>query len=538
MTEIHANNSGSDISSDSWTLLDDNLLKDEQNSVGPSENSDDIIEVESEGRADRKDNADEPKKRRSDGFLTFDEYLQERLLEHDYEQEEKPQKLRRMYKNKIKRGFRKCKAQSLGISVFITIMLALTAFATLCSTLSQPVAEKEVEVVHFDNPVKTKNATKYEQVLQQINDTIKDLEEINITKLMQPLKPTSNGTTLEDDPKVAAKPVALPKSLNPPPVAKERLTKYPKCDAVTSNILKAPKTKPKPTKTKWMILKELLLDTNLHALVSLIMTNIYLFTLLADFAKKPSQKNCPTKYELQQQLLEDLEKNNNIEEIRKYLFKELPFWNAEFASKDSKKKKLMKKCNDTIDKPPKRTNTVAVFQDNKKVINSLLLRTCPFLSEHALGPVLARPHIDDSGKSECQRRFEELDQHQKKFENLKQAQRNRIKLLKQKFRNEVSFIRDTEEESEARAEKINRTSQMFIRKLKFNREKYLFELKKVRELRQKVSDARKKETTKDAATGSYSVSLPPIYDYGEKFKMIKEKFERENHQLPKEFKFH
>jgi hypothetical protein len=178
MTEIHANNSGSDISSDSWTLLDDNLLKDEQNSVGPSENSDDIIEVESEGRTDRKDNADEPKKRRSDGFLTFDEYLQERLLEHDYEQEEKPQKLRRMYKNKIKRGFRKCKAQSLGISVFITIMLALTAFATLCSTLSQPVAEKEVEVVHFDNPVKTKNATKYEQVLQQINDTIKDLEEI------------------------------------------------------------------------------------------------------------------------------------------------------------------------------------------------------------------------------------------------------------------------------------------------------------------------------------------------------------------------
>ncbi|KAJ3660733.1 hypothetical protein Zmor_005169 [Zophobas morio] len=541
MTEIHESSSASDISTDSWTLLEERMNIEEPSSDISSENNDEIIEIGPETADPANSPPQDVKKKKSDGFLTFDEYMQERLLEHDYEQEEKPQKLRKLYKEKLRRGFKKYKAQSLGISVFITIILALSAFATLCSTLSQPSVEKEVEI-RYEYPLKRENSTAVNEVLERMNETMKDFEVLKRTKLLdlphksnstkkaEPQKldkvligPSRYNKTQTPIPKAHHKEQKEQKSPNPP--LSKIFTSEQKCDASSNNLRS--KIKAKALKTKWIILKEFLLDTNIHALISLVMTNIYLFTLLMDFARRPN-KNCRSKCMLNQQLLEDLEKSNNIEELRKYLFRELPFWNAEFVPRDQRKKKL--KINSTIAKTPKKTNSVAVFDQHKKMVNSILFRSCPFLNQRALSPLFIHHNTEETGKSECQRRFEELDQHQKKFESLKQAQKNRIKLLKQKFRNEVTFIKDNEEESEARTEKINRTSQMFIRKLKYNREKYLLELKKVRELRQKVSDSRKKESSKDVAVGSYSVSLPPIYDYGERFKLIKEKFERDNDQ--------
>ncbi|EFA01099.1 hypothetical protein TcasGA2_TC004022 [Tribolium castaneum] len=471
MSEIHVEKSDSDVSADSWSLLDET---DEPNS---EQNSSDEVEFDGETA-----------KGKNDGFLTFDEYLQERLLEYDYEHQEKPQKLRRLYKDKF-RSFRKCKAKTLGISILLTIVLLLSAFATLCSTLSQPPGD-ELEEVHF-NPIKRNNSTNH---LEHFNETLKNFEEVRkVVALPPPPRPTKSNETI-------TKPIFGPQYKFPKP-------NFPTCPR---------KTQPKVTKTKWTILKDILLDSNFHALVSLIMTNVYLFALFCDFAKKPSPKTQFNR--LDETLLEDLVKSNNVEEIRRYLFKELPFWNAEFLPKTLKRRKKCSVSVETSDKKPE----------------DYIYRSCPFLSKETIDPVVV-PCVE-TGISECQRRFEELDQHQKKYNHLKHTQKNRIRLLKQKFRNEVSFIKDTEEESEARAEKINRTSQMFIKKLKNNREKYLVELKKVRELRQKVSQSRNKER-KDVAIGTFALALPPIYDYGEKFRMIKEKFERENDEIPK-FRFH
>lgn len=521
MTEIQKESSSSDISTNSWTLLDESLHSDKENSSDSLQDIEDIAKTEHEASEERHEDTKEESKRKNDGFLTFDEYLQERLLEHDYEQQETPRKLRRMYRNKIKKCFGRCKEPYLRISHLLLIILAVSALAILCSKLSKPPIKKAVENAHFKAPVKASvSTTNLNKMLEQFNETIKDLEQIKKTEILPAVKNKTDNTIPEriiPEEIQVKKPFIGPK--NKPQEREWIFPSYPRCDRKVHKVRGT-------TRSKWLILKDILLDTNLHALVSLIMTNIYLFALFTDFAKKPTPKS---KYQMKQTLLEQLEKSNNIEDVRKYLFKELPFRNAEYTAKNSKgtSKKLS-----LTSRPSQSIKSVTVC-NSKKSLDKFLVRSC---SEHDTNSVLP-PSIFETGKSECQRRFEELDHRQKKYENLKQDQKKKIKLLKQKFKNEVSFIKDTEEESEARAEKINRTSQMFIKKLKTNREKYLMELKKVKELRKKVAEDRKKENRKDAAIGTYSFSLPPIYDYGEKFKMIKEKFERENNEIPKQFKF-
>src|SRR5699024_3677019 len=124
----------------------------------------------------------------------------------------------------------------------------------------------------------------------------------------------------------------------------------------------------------------------------------------ADIVKKPC-KRCD-EFKCKAKFLKDLE-NSDVEEVRKYLYQELPFYNAQFT-KNSRKN--VAKCPklDSLSKPTtKRTNSVAGINQKKQVVKNLLFKSCPFFSESSICPVrLQNPEI---GKSECEKRFEELD---------------------------------------------------------------------------------------------------------------------------------
>lgn len=547
MSEISVKKTNSSNSTDSWSIIEDECYSESQELFETINHKDFPLDHEKCPLYYQT----ELEHSKNEGFLTFDEYLQERLIEHDYDFDDKPEKLKKKCKKSWNR--RKCKARAFGIAFFITFVISLSVSTLISSLIAQSRIKTQEKMILRNHPTIKSESLHKDAVIKEINRTIRELEEMkslnlpwcsgdklkNVTdscpKIVGPRKPFDNVKLLLNRTEKIIGPLKHQNNtenlLNHG--TKKINTNYTKSAKPNLNFMETNKpilkNKSKPiSKDNWLILKNLMFNSNFHAIVSLIVTNIYLFTLLIDLSRKNVDDENHTPRDISYEDLELLWKEN--EDLRRNLFDELPFKTDELfkGAKKMKKNKTKKMLEETALKVSKKTAGPVVKKENEEINHrNFLLESCPqFLSRTEskfVIPISAPPNSEESGKSECERRFDELDLYQKKFDSLKQSQRERIKLLKQKYKNEVSYIRDTEEESDARAEKISRTSQRFIKKMKLNRDKYLLELKKVRELRKKSTDEkRKRENSKDASVGNYAVAIPSVYRFGESLKIQEE----------------
>lgn len=134
---------------------------------------------------------------------------------------------------------------------------------------------------------------------------------------------------------------------------------------------------------------------------------------------------------------------------------------------------------------------------------------------------------DENGKSECERRFEELDS---RWSALGQNHRQKIQQIKSKFSQEICQIKEQEAESLTRKQKIDSTRDKFLQRLKSDREIYLRRLRKLREEKQKVLNevcqsvkTSRNLSCKDVSVGNFAVLLPSQYSFSAKLQEIKSK---------------
>lgn len=134
---------------------------------------------------------------------------------------------------------------------------------------------------------------------------------------------------------------------------------------------------------------------------------------------------------------------------------------------------------------------------------------------------------EENGKSECERKFEELDS---RWSLLGQNHRQRIQHIKRKFLKEIDQIKLQESEGVNRKQKIRLTREKFIQKLKADREIYLHRLRKLRDEKQDSLNEmchsfkqNRSLSSKDVSVGNFAVVLPNEYDFRKRLEEMKNK---------------
>ncbi|CAG9840262.1 unnamed protein product [Diabrotica balteata] len=89
----------------------------------------------------------------------------------------------------------------------------------------------------------------------------------------------------------------------------------------------------------------------------------------------------------------------------------------------------------------------------------------------------------ENGKSECERRFEDLDT---KWKTVGKSHRQKIQEIKEEFKSQVFRIKEKEKVSSIRKQKIQLIRDKYTQKLRKDREKYFLQLRKIKDERQRT----------------------------------------------------
>lgn len=172
----------------------------------------------------------------------------------------------------------------------------------------------------------------------------------------------------------------------------------------------------------------------------------------------------------------------------------------------------------------KKKHSEKIKSSNKKL--SLNKKAKP-LEAAANSSQIVSDKPNENGKSECERRFEELDT---RWSLLGQNHRQRIQQIKRKFLKEIDQIKLQECEGINRKQKIRVTREKFIQKLKADREVYLHRLRKLRDEKQDTLSEmchsfkqNRNLSSKDVSVGNFAVVLPNEYDFSKKLEEMKNK---------------
>lgn len=172
----------------------------------------------------------------------------------------------------------------------------------------------------------------------------------------------------------------------------------------------------------------------------------------------------------------------------------------------------------------KKKHSEKIKSSNKKL--SLNKKAKP-LEAAANSSQIVSDKPNENGKSECERRFEELDT---RWSLLGQNHRQRIQQIKRKFLKEIDQIKLQESEGINRKQKIRVTREKFIQKLKADREVYLHRLRKLRDEKQDTLSEmchsfkqNRNLSSKDVSVGNFAVVLPNEYDFSKKLEEMKNK---------------
>lgn len=132
---------------------------------------------------------------------------------------------------------------------------------------------------------------------------------------------------------------------------------------------------------------------------------------------------------------------------------------------------------------------------------------------------------NENGKSECQRRFEDLDNE---WETLGQNHRLKIQEIKERFKNEIHLVKENEFEDSTRKKRMKLIREKYLERLKNDREKYLLQLNRLRDERHTMLKGVCQQQNlildyKDAGVGNYAVVIPETYDFEQNLKTLKQK---------------
>lgn len=253
-------------------------------------------------------------------------------------------------------------------------------------------------------------------------------------------------------------------------------------------------------------LKDVCTNPSLHIFLCTLMQDVCLIRLVNQLEKKQSmyeKLNQPT-------LTKDQKKTKPSEKIvkkqpRKKSQSEKPKTQIKAVSAETVKPLSVKtnfnvtpsapqlKSNVTLETPLKAGNGTSKFMkstNNKTTVESL------------------QKSINENGKSECERRFEELDN---KWKIAGKNHLLKMQEIKEKYRTELNQIRDNEKEIKRR-QKIKLLRESYIQKLKSDREKYLMQLRKIKDEREKtlnqICQMKKKSeyNSKDLSIGNFVLS--------------------------------
>lgn len=215
MNTVSEGDSASDISSNSsWTVLDedssfenfhqqtnqpteiedltgsssDECLIIEENDLKGGEEEDKRSQIEE--KKEKAKDEDEPTfhENENDGFLTLDEYVAERAIEHDYEYDEKAFAFdEMMHKNskEEKKKYRRCKAKTFGALSIMGAVLSVAGISLLCLlTPHTAISSNKISENIKTNFTKVAEnccaAGKYEMFLDGSNEALRLIDRYNI----------------------------------------------------------------------------------------------------------------------------------------------------------------------------------------------------------------------------------------------------------------------------------------------------------------------------------------------------------------------
>ncbi|KAF7282712.1 hypothetical protein GWI33_002106 [Rhynchophorus ferrugineus] len=145
--------------------------------------------------------------------------------------------------------------------------------------------------------------------------------------------------------------------------------------------------------------------------------------------------------------------------------------------------------------------------------------------------------LKENGKSECERRFEELDT---RWATMGLSHKQKIQQIKNQYQEEILRIKEREKETYNRKEKISFLREKYIQKLVADRNIYAHKLRRLREERQKILKelcsgfgGLKRADSKDAAVGNYAVLMPSSNDFYKTLQQLKDKESPDSSLTPK-----
>lgn len=240
--------------------------------------------------------------------------------------------------------------------------------------------------------------------------------------------------------------------------------------------------------------KDLIKNPTLQMFVATVLQDLCLIKLISEFSKRTREE-------------ESTKNATNSESVTK------PVKNSK-KTKPKTKKSEGAKPKDKKSKKNKKTKPVTALLSENQQLKKINSTTSVVPNK-------------ENGKSECERRFEELDS---KWSFLGENHRQKIQEIKNKFQSEIFQIKEQEKEGFGRAQKIQFLREKFIQRLRTDREIYLYRLRKLREEKQHVlreichnSKNDRSFSAKDVSVGNFGISLPSDYNFADKLKEIQQK---------------
>ncbi|KAK9885969.1 hypothetical protein WA026_013846 [Henosepilachna vigintioctopunctata] len=208
---VDISKSDSDVSSNSsWTVIEDDQKSSKENASNseidqevdieviktteivtipdsPKSEENDFVNISLPNQSSDEDNTDGSKDETKDnGFLTFDEYLQERMLEHDYEYPNQSVFKNKLRKNKnITKEKKKCKAEAVGVLSLFASLLTVTGIALLCLIFPESVDSNNFESIKSNyQSIANNDSLDYANIASTFNKTMEILDIANNTQML------------------------------------------------------------------------------------------------------------------------------------------------------------------------------------------------------------------------------------------------------------------------------------------------------------------------------------------------------------------
>lgn len=590
---VNKSESGSDLSSDSsWTVIEEvqetfisntnantkpgrnlgiELIKTTEVvtlSDVPASKDNDFVKVtfsnSSIKQSSDEDSENSKQETKENGFLTFDEYLQERMLEHDYEYPNQSVLRKKLNKSKkFPRNRSKCKAETIGVLSLCASLLTVTGIALLCLIFPENIDSKNFDTIKSNvQAISNNDSLDYNNIVASFNKTMGVLEAANNSKLL-----AKCGDTVMKNSDYRYKPFRRTVGpMNEIATSRYRLNRRQRNSMSSSNLFKNDVCYPKSNNgvcyasedprllpgskkqrnknvdlikliegdkrknstesnnqtTALTAIESVFAGTDLKKIIRSIIHDICILKLITYLNKNKEPQETKKKSTKGEQKASKRKIYEAIADgLEQISFEDIKDRRIKTAKRKNKtRKQILKRKEGSIKSTPSFTPPPTRGRPKPNFLLQYSRQRTSFPLKTELIPKF------ENGKSECERRFEELDSHRKKSQEVCSKHKLNIQQIKQQYRNEIDAIKDSNIEPMVRLQKIQTLREKYKFQLKKNREMYVREMTKMKRMRTKMlKDLCTQKNVdlemKDVAVGSYVVPIEE--DFYSRLQKIKDK---------------